>query len=199
MVLSGLLLYAFWTSWRFDDRGHRNCHTYSLARNAIQFDQTCSFRFYSCHWGLLCQLGNNHPFHCVWHESIRPSALSQLDSKVSCLSLKISGSRLFNFLCVLRSYRSGFYRGISCPYAHLITYLSTRHDKDYGLHFKEMCMRIFCQICGGLWAYKLNQTAWNLYLTPTHWYQSYNTSYGVCLTFLNVSTTYGFLIGNIKR
>ena len=62
-----------------------------------------------------------------------------------------------------------------------------------------MCIRIICQVFGGLWAYKLNQSAWNFYLTPMHWYQSYNTSYGNCLTFLNVSTSYGFLIGKIIK
>jgi len=95
---------------------------------------------------------------------------------------------------IQKSYRAGFYRGISCPYAHFITFLSTRHDKEYRLTLKEMCIRIICQVFGGLWAYKLNQSAWNFYLTPMHWYQSYNTSYGNCLTFLNVSTSYGFLI-----
>ena len=64
--------------------------------------------------------------------------------------------------------------------------------------FKEMCARVLAQICGGFLGYRLNQTVWNLGLTPSHWYQSYNTSYGICLTFLNVSTTQGFLIGKYK-
>merc|ERR1719414_1065598 len=62
---------------------------------------------------------------------------------------------------IQKSYRSGIYRGISCPYAHLIIYLTTRHDKEYGMTFKEMCARVLAQICGGFLGYRLNQTVWN--------------------------------------
>ena len=61
--------------------------------------------------------------------------------------------------------------------------------------FFELSIRILAQILGGLMAYRLNQSAWNFFLTPTHWYQTYNTSYGNCWTFLNVPTTFGFIIG----
>ena len=169
-----------------------------MARNAIQSHQTSNFGLYCNYRGLFCQLGNHHPFHCLWHASLHTSTLSQSNSKVS---FKLCFSRLEKSPCIflIRSYRGGFYRGISCPYAHFINFLSTRRDKEYGLTLKEMCIRVICQVFGGLWAYKLNQAAWNFYLTPMHWYQSYNTSYGICLTFLNVSTSYGFLIGKIIK
>ena len=63
--------------------------------------------------------------------------------------------------------------------------------------FFELSIRILAQILGGLMAYRLNQSAWNFFLTPTHWYQTYNTSYGNCWTFLNVPTTFGFIIGQL--
>ena len=98
---------------------------------------------------------------------------------------------------MFRSYRASFYRGISCPYAHVITFLATRkYALEYKMTLKEVSVRLTAQFLGGLWAYKLNQSAWNFYLTPSHWYQSYNTSYGICWTFLNVPTFYGFLIGS---
>ena len=80
----------------------------------------------------------------------------------------------------------------------MITYLNTRHDPYYGMHFQEMSIRILAQFFGGLWGYSINQTVWNLYLTPNHWYQSYNTSFGNCWTFLTVDTTTGFFIGIIE-
>ena len=80
----------------------------------------------------------------------------------------------------------------------MITYLNTRHDPYYGMHFQEMSIRILAQFFGGLWGYSMNQTVWNLYLTPNHWYQSYNTSFGNCWTFLTVDTTTGFFIGIIE-
>ena len=66
------------------------------------------------------------------------------------------------------------------------------------MHFQEMSIRILAQFFGGLWGYSINQTVWNLYLTPNHWYQSYNTSFGNCWTFLTVDTTTGFFIGIIE-
>ena len=63
------------------------------------------------------------------------------------------------------------------------------------LPFYELLLRILAQVFGGLVAYRLNQSAWNFFLTPTHWYHSFNTSYGNCWTFLNVPTVYGFFIG----
>jgi len=108
------------------------------------------------------------------------------------------GKTLFALFCfvnlVQRAYRTNFYTGVSCPYSHLITYLVTRHDKIYGMPFFELTIRILAQILGGLMAYRLNQSAWNFFLTPIHWYQTYNTSYGNCWTFLNVPTTFGFII-----
>ena len=90
---------------------------------------------------------------------------------------------------------SYLYQTFLYAYSHLITYLVTRHDKIYGMPFFELSIRILAQILGGLMAYRLNQFAWNFFLTPTHWYQTYNTSYGNCWTFLNVPTTFGFIIG----
>ena len=63
------------------------------------------------------------------------------------------------------------------------------------MQLREMLIRIMVQFFGGLWGYSMNQAAWNLYLTPNHWYQSYNTSFGICWTFLKVDTLAGFLIG----
>ena len=111
----------------------------------------------------------------------------------------VYGKRLFGPFClanlIQKAYRSNFYTGVSCPYSHLLTYLATRHDKIYGMPLLELLIRVIAQIFGGLAAYRLNQSAWNFFLTPTHWYQSFNTSYGNCWTFLNVPTVYGFCIG----
>jgi hypothetical protein len=61
---------------------------------------------------------------------------------------------------------------------------------------KEMLVRILAQILGGLWAYRLNQFAWDFALTSGHGLLSKATSFGECWTFLNVITSVGFLIGN---
>ena len=109
------------------------------------------------------------------------------------------GKSAFTIFCFAnlyqRSYRTGFYRGNACPYSHIVTYVNTRKDPVYGLHLKEALIRIGAQFLGGLFGYAINQTLWNLYLTPNHWYQSYNTSYGICWGFLHVDTISGFSIG----
>ena len=93
-----------------------------------------------------------------------------------------------------KSYRSNFYTGVSCPYTHIVSYVSN-WKQEYAIPIKEVVLRILAQCLGGLWSYRLNQSAWNFYLTSTHWYSSLNTSYGSCWTFLNVPTSYGFAIG----
>ena len=100
---------------------------------------------------------------------------------------------------IQKSYRSGFYTGVSCPYAHILTYIATHQDKVFGMQFSEMTVRMFAQILGGLWAYRLNQSAWNFFLTPGHWYLSINSSYGNCWTFLKVPTLMGFFIGGSMK
>ena len=98
-----------------------------------------------------------------------------------------------------KSYRYHIWKGISCPYTLIQSYVFRARSKlvyDETLFLKEIIGRICTQIIGGLLGYKVMQLYWNLHLTPIHISRAYYTSMdGRCLTFLNVNNTTGTLIG----